>query len=116
VNPSMLSEAAQIMLQLNYYFPSFNESQLFIPDPARNWMAEVIQNSLFSRTPLKISTKPANDIYKKSKFDSDFLEERYFDGRNYFNEYYNTLQTTDFDDTLSIYRFNSEELKVMTKG
>jgi hypothetical protein len=110
VNRGMSREAACVMLQLNQLYPTFDENMNFIPDPARDWMAEAIQNSQLSATPLRISTSTAKLIYEKSKANIEFIEDQYFEGRKYFTEKYNTLKTADFDDTLSISAFNLEQL------
>lgn len=102
-------EATCVLLQLNQLYPVFEDNE-FISDPARDLMRETIRNSPLSRMPLHISTTTAKEIYEKSKSDIEFLEERYFDGRKYFTEHYKSLQTTEFDDTLSITTFEPVQL------
>ena len=110
VNYRMHKEAACVMLQLNQLYPVFNENEAFIIDHARDWMAEVIQGSPLSITPLRISTSTAKEIYEKSKTDIETLEKRYFAGQRFLSEQYYTLKTSDFDDTLSISTFTVEQL------
>jgi hypothetical protein len=110
VRSSMGRESTCVLLQLNQLYPVFDENNDFISDPVRDLMRETISNSQQSRTSLRISTSTAKEIYENSLADIQYLEERYFDGRNFFTEHYNTLQTTDFDDTLSIATFEPEQL------
>ena len=70
----------------------------------------MIQSSPLSKTPLGISKSTAKEIYEKSKADIEFIEERYFEGKRLLSEQYNTLKTSDFDDTLSISTFTAEQL------
>lgn len=110
VRSGMKRESTCVLLQLNQLYPVFDENNDFITDPARDLMREIIRDSQLSRTPLRISTKTAKEIYENSLSDIEYLEERYFNGRKYFTEHYNTLQTTEFDDTLSISTFEPEQL------
>ena len=109
VNSSMRSEAACLMLQLNQLYPVFDEHNNFIPDPARDWMAEAIQNSPLSKTSILISDRTAKKIYEKSRADIEFLEEQYFSGKKSLSMQYNSVQTTELD-ALSISRFQLEQL------
>lgn len=102
VRSGMKREATCVLLQLNQLYPVFDDGNEFIQDPARDLMRETIRYSPQSRTPLQISEKTAREIHKDSLTDIRYLEERYFNGRKYFTEHYNTLQTTQFDDTLSV--------------
>lgn len=110
VRSGMKRESTCVLLQLNQLYPVFDENNDFITDPARDLMREIIRNSHLSKTPLRISTKTAKEIYENSLSDIEYLEERYFNGRKYFTEHYNTLQTSQFDDTLSISTFEPEQL------
>jgi hypothetical protein len=73
-------------------------------------MAWCIQNSPLSITPIRISTTTARRIYEASKADIERMEKEYFDGVGVFTELYKTLNTTDFDDTLSVSRFTKEQV------
>jgi hypothetical protein len=110
VRSSMKREATCVLLQLNQFYPVFGENNEFISDPARDLMRETIRNSPRSRSPLHISTKTAREIYEASLADIEYLEERYFNGRKYFTEHYNTLRTAEFDDSLSIATFEPVQL------
>jgi hypothetical protein len=110
VNYSMQKESACVMLELNQLYPVFDENERFIIDHARDWMAEAIQSSPLSTTPLRISTSTAKEIYEKSRNDFETLERRYFAGKRFLSEQYDRLKTSDFDDTLSISTFAVEQL------
>jgi hypothetical protein len=110
MNKSMMFEAACVMLQLNQLYPFFDKNKSFIYDPARDWMAEAIQNSPLSITPIRISKQTTKKIYKKAKKDIEMMEKLYFDGNKIFTEHYKSLKNAHFDDTLSISKFKREQL------
>lgn len=110
IRSSMKKEATCVLLQLNQLYPVFSQDNVYTSDPARDLMRETIRNSPQSRTPLHVSTQTAKEIYEDSLADIKYLEERYFNGRKYFTEHYNTLQTAEFDDTLSIATFEPAQL------
>lgn len=110
IRSGMKREATCVLLQLNQLYPVFDDVNEFIQNPARDLMRETIRYSPQSRTPLQISEKTAREIHKDSLTDIRYLEERYFNGRKYFTEHYNTLRTTEFDDSLSIATFEPVQL------
>jgi hypothetical protein len=110
VRTSMNLEAAALMLQVNQLYPVFDENKAFIPDPARSLMSKTIQNSPLSRTPLQISRKTARKIYKESKADLEYVEDKYFDGKRLFTDFYRSTKFPEFDDTISLSAFSQEEL------
>ncbi len=107
---SMNLEAAALMLQVNQLYPVFDEQKAFLPDPARALMNRTIQNSSLSRTPLHISRKTARKIYKDSKADLDYVENKYFSGKRIFSDLYKSTKFTEFDDTISLSVFSKEDV------
>ena len=95
IRGGMKCEAACVMLELNQLYPVFDDSNNFIQDSARDLMQETIRYSPLSKTPLRISTRTAREIYENSKAGIQLLEEQYFGGEKPFSEYYNMLQTTN---------------------
>lgn len=106
----MSYESACVMLKLNEIYPVFDKNNNYILDPARDLIRQIIRSSPSSRTPLRISTKTAEKIYESSRSDNEFLEKQYFNGRKNFTEFFKNIQTVDFDDTLTVSNFDSEEL------
>ncbi|HSJ88502.1 MAG TPA: hypothetical protein VK909_14925, partial [Anaerolineales bacterium] len=110
INAGMQKEAACVMLLLNELYPVFDQNNNLITDPARDWMAEAIQSSPLSITPLRLSRNTAREIYEKSRADVEMVEKRYFGGKRFLSDQYNILKTSEFDDTLSISNFTVEQL------